>query len=114
MMEDLLKRVNTIEGIEGSILLDSDGLVISSRLPAEYGEEITGALVADLCRVVEERMGTVGKGRFIAGYVFAGSGNFIYFQSPRFILAVLTSASANIGAVRLALRRSAKELLKEV
>jgi hypothetical protein len=113
-MQELLREINKIEGIEGSILLGSDGLVISSRLPAEYAEGVTGALLADFCRGVEDKMGNIGKGRFIAGYVFAESGHFIYFQSANVILGVLTSPTANIGAVRLALRKTAKELMKEM
>lgn len=113
-MDELLRDINKIDGIEGSMLLANDGLVISSRLPTEYVEGMSTALVAELCKGVEEKSGSVDKGRFIAGYVFAGSGNLIYFQSPDFILAVLTSASANIGALRLALRKTAKELLRKM
>lgn len=113
-MDELLREISNIDGIEGSMLLASDGLVISSRLPAEYAEGVSTALVAELCRCMEEKTVRIDKGRFIAGYVFAESGNLIYFQSPDFILAVLTSASANIGALRLALRKTAKELLREM
>lgn len=113
-MDELLREINHIDGIEGSMLLASDGLVISARLPAEYAEGMSTALVAELCRSVEEKTAGIDKGRFIAGYVFAESGNLIYFQSPDFILAVLTSASANIGALRLALRKTAKELLRKM
>ncbi len=113
-MRDLLKEINKIEGIEGSILLDSDGLVVSSRLPEEFVEETTAALVADLCRNVTQSVGAVAKGRYIAGYIFAASGNMLYFHGPDFILAVITSPSANIGAIRLALKNSAKDLLREI
>jgi len=113
-MDEVLREINNIEGIEGSMLLASDGLVISARLPAEYAEGMSTALVAELCRGVEAKTASIDKGRFIAGYVFAESGNLIYFQSPDFILAVLTSASANIGALRLALRKTAKELLRKM
>ena len=113
-MRDLLKEISRIDGIEGSLLLDSDGLVVSSRLPEEFAEETTAALVADLCRSVTQSVGGVSRGRFIAGYIFAASGSMLYFHGPDFILAVFASASANIGAIRLALRNSAKDLLKEI
>lgn len=47
-MREVLKELNTVAGIKGSLVVTSDGIVVTSELSNELDEDTTAALVGNV------------------------------------------------------------------
>jgi len=113
-MQAILRKINKIPGVRGTLILGADGLVVASDIA---GGEDPGALGAVASRVLSclgtalERMRQGALQRFVLN----GTGGSLVLQSMgQVMLLTLLAKDANMGMVLAELKASAQELAGEL
>ncbi len=110
---NILKELkdNAAEEIEGSIVVRSDGLVVSSLLPKGVEEKKIGSMVASIARSSERVCDELKSGEFTQVIVEGSNGKLVLSKTKRAFLGALVKKDANIGLVLIGMEK-AKELLE--
>ncbi|MFA5503777.1 MAG: roadblock/LC7 domain-containing protein [Vulcanimicrobiota bacterium] len=115
-MEDVLERINQTPGVEASLIVGKDGLLITSLGDAEPDADFLGAETAELLQTAEAGMqekfdkGELGMLSLEAsnGHIFLKSINEVTY------LMVLTSNDVSLGMVRYSIDKAAKSLKEQL
>ncbi len=111
-IQKLLKSLSTTTpDVEGTALIDNDGLMIASSLGADLDEDSVAAMTAALLGLGERIVEELQRGDFQM-VMIRGSVGFVIMTrcGPDAVLACLTSRNAKLGLVFLDLSRTAREL----
>lgn len=111
-MEDVLEKINQTPGVEASLIVGKDGLLITSLGDARPDPDFLGAETAELLQSAESGMhdkfekGELGLMTMEAdnGHIFLKSINEVTY------LMVVTSTDVSLGMVRYAINGASKEL----
>lgn len=102
---------NGTPDIEAAAIVDLDGLMIASTLPADVEDDSVAAMSAALLGISERISGELKRGSFEmvmvrgdAGYVVIAS------AGSDAVLAVLTTTSAKLGLIFLDVKRASNEI----
>lgn len=114
-LEAVLVDLETAGGVDGSAIISRDGLVVVSRIPAEANSESFAALTATMAGAAETSVMLMDKGAPDSilveteqvKLVTVGAGSELF-------LAVLGASDANLGMLRLAIKKAAGEVLQLV
>jgi len=115
-VEDVLERINQTPGVEASLIVGKDGLLITSLGDAEPDADFLGAETAELLQTAEAGMqekfdkGELGMLSLEAsnGHIFLKSINEVTY------LMVLTSNDVSLGMVRYSIDKAAKSLKEQL
>lgn len=115
-MDEILKELNTTPGIQGSLIVGKDGLVIASSGDAEPDPDFLGAETAELFQNAEAGMtekferGALGLMSLEAenGSIFLRSINEVTY------LMVLARSDATVGQVRFGIGRASRKLKEQL
>lgn len=113
--DQILKAIKTLStntpDVEASAVIDNDGLVIASALPADIDDDSVGAMSAALLGIGERISRELGRGDFEMVMVRGANGYQILTRcGDDAVLSVLTSSRAKLGLVFLDVKRSAQEV----
>lgn len=115
-MEDVLEQINQTPGVEASLIVGKDGLLITSLGDAEPDADFLGAETAELLQTAEAGMqekfdkGELGMLSLEAsnGHIFLKSINEVTY------LMVLTGNDVSLGMVRYSIDKAAKTLKEQL
>ena len=112
-IEQILKRLENVPGLEGSALVSSDGFMLASSLPPDISEDRVAAMGAAMVSVAERVNKELGRGRFELAIISGGDGYTLATEvSVDAILIVLASKTAKLGLVFYEVRRAAEDLAR--
>jgi len=112
-IEQVLKRLENVPGLEGSALISSDGFMLASSLPPDVSEDRVAAMGAAMVSVAERVNKELGRGRFELAIISGGDGYTLATEvSVDAILIVLASKTAKLGLVFYEVRRAAEDLAR--
>ena len=122
-IEQILKRLETVPGLEGSALISSDGFMLASSLPPDVSEDRVAAMgaatltmaapIAAMVSVAERVNKELGRGRFELAIISGGDGYTLATEvGVDAILIVLASKTAKLGLVFYEVRRAAEDLAR--
>ena len=112
-IEQILKRLENVPGLEGSALVSSDGFMLASSLPPDISEDRVAAMGAAMVSVAERVNKELGRGRFELAIISGGDGYTLATEvSIDAILIVLASKTAKLGLVFYEVRRAAEDLAR--
>jgi len=112
-LEQVLKELQEIEDIKGSIIVRSDGLLIASNLPAEVNSKAVAAMVAAIVGTGETTTKELNLGEFQQVIVNAKEGQYVCIKAgAEAILACLVKKEANLGLVLLEMERKATKIAR--
>jgi len=112
-IEQILKRLETVPGLEGSALISSDGFMLASSLPPDVSEDRVAAMGAAMVSVAERVNKELGRGRFELAIISGGDGYTLATEvGIDAILIVLASKTAKLGLVFYEVRRAAEDLAR--
>ena len=109
-LEALLEEFKEITGVEGSAIIDSDGLTISADLPNGMDSEELGSLVSLLLRTGMKSI-DAAKLRSLEGIIIEGGGGRIVVRSGgKVLIAAFCNPETPLGTVRLEMKDLAEKI----
>ena len=104
---DNLNRVlrglsTTTPDVEAAAIVDNDGLVLASSLPADMEEDSVAAMSAALLGISERISGELGRGDLEMTMIRGGTGYIVLTRAGEdSVLMVLTTKKAKLGLIFL-------------
>lgn len=103
----------TTPDVEGSAVIDNDGLMIASAMSQDNDDDSVAAMAAALLGLGERIVGELARGEFETVMVRGSTGYVIMARTgPEAVLAVLAAKSAKLGLIFLDVTRTAKEVAR--
>lgn len=111
---ELLRTLsNSSPDIEAAAVVDNDGLLIASALPADIEEDRVAAMSAALLGMSERIVRELSRGEFSLVMIRGGAGFTVVCRSGAdAVLTVLAASSAKLGLIFLDVKRAAAEISK--
>ncbi len=109
-MYKILEELNKTVGINGSMIVGQDGIVIAADLNSALQDEAVGALAASIVSTAKKSMERLSKEDLKQITVEATKGKLFLTDVGIGILAVATDPEVNVGLVRLEIRNAAEKL----
>lgn len=116
VMEKMLRNlVANTPDVEGAAVVSTDGLVLSSVLPAGTDEDRVSAMAAALLSLGERTSAELARGDLEQVYVRGANGYILLMRAgEESVLEAIAGPSAKLGMVLLDMKRAAAELGKIV
>jgi predicted regulator of Ras-like GTPase activity (Roadblock/LC7/MglB family) len=109
-MFQILEELNKTVGINGSMIVGEDGIVIAADLNANLQDEAVGALAASIVDTVKKSMERLSNENLRQITVEASKGKLFLTDVGIGILAVTTDPQVNVGLVRLEIKNAAEKI----
>jgi predicted regulator of Ras-like GTPase activity (Roadblock/LC7/MglB family) len=113
-MQATLEELNKTPGIVGSFIVDSDGIVVTSDVPADADAETCAALVAALKSSADKSLSRLGSGELTTAFFEMEAQKVFLHATGVGSLVALAEPDANLGLVRMELRQAARRLDQSV
>lgn len=115
MQQVMRTLVTNTPDLEGAAMVSTDGLVLSSVLPAGTDEDRVSAMAAALLSLGERTAQELQRGTLEQVYVKGNAGYIILMQAgPEAVLEAIAGANAKLGMVLLDMKRATQELTRLV
>ena len=112
-VEQVLKRLETVPGLEGSALISADGFILASSLPPEVSGDRIAAMGAAMVSVAERVNRELNRGKFEMAIISGSDGYTLATDvGLEAILIVLASKNAKLGLVFYEMKRAAEDIAK--
>ena len=112
-IERVLKRLESVPGLEGAALVSSDGFMLASSLPPDVSEDRVAAMGAAIVSIGERVNKELERGGFDMALISGNNGYTLATGAGiEAFLIVLASKNAKLGWVFLEVRRAAEELAR--
>ncbi|MCD6381296.1 MAG: roadblock/LC7 domain-containing protein [Candidatus Odinarchaeota archaeon] len=109
--ELLMELTRSVKGILAAVIVDSQGLPISSIMPQGIEEELIAAMTATILSVSQNALKELGQGTIEKIMVEGDNGSLILRNAgENAILAVLVDNKSNIGLIFYALKKFSKRI----
>jgi predicted regulator of Ras-like GTPase activity (Roadblock/LC7/MglB family) len=109
-MYNILNELNKTAGINGSMIVGQDGIVIASDMNSQLQDEAVGALAASIVSTVKNSMERLSNEGLRQITVEANKGKLFLTEVGIGILAVTTEPQVNVGMVRLEIKSAAEKI----
>jgi len=109
-MYQILEELNKTTGINGSMIVGQDGIVIAADSNSSLQDETVGALAASIVDTVKKSMDRLSNENLKQITVEASKGKLFLTDVGIGILAVTTDPQVNVGLVRLEIRNAAEKI----
>ena len=111
MIDRVLKDLGRINGVNGSLVVGKDGLIIESEVSSDVDSELVAAMSsAVFCTA--ERSAEEMKHEPLKQVMIEGSkGKTLMIDAGEGILVVITDIEINLGLIRIEMRRSAERVI---
>jgi predicted regulator of Ras-like GTPase activity (Roadblock/LC7/MglB family) len=109
-MYQILEELNKTTGVNGSMIVGQDGIVIAADLNASLQDEAVGALAASIVDTVKKSMERLSNEDLKQITVEASKGKLFLANVGIGILAVTTDPQVNVGLVRLEIKNAAEKI----
>ncbi len=103
-IERTLRIVNKCPGVKGSLLMTTEGIIISSEISEEYKDDLLAAISSSICLTIKnslKAMNQIGFSRYII--TCTGGKLFLINLGKKAILLVLTDLDIDIEQMNIVL-----------
>ncbi|MCB9675655.1 MAG: roadblock/LC7 domain-containing protein [Alphaproteobacteria bacterium] len=109
-----LKALNTnTPDVEAAAVIDNDGLLIASAMPADIDDDSVAAMSAALLGLSERITSELERGEFELVMLRGADGYSVLVRcGPEAVLTVLAAKRAKLGLIFLDIMRSSKEIAR--
>ncbi|MFP4498147.1 MAG: roadblock/LC7 domain-containing protein [Vulcanimicrobiota bacterium] len=112
---DILESLCTVEGVTGAFLIDEDANIIDFVAPEDFEVDNLAGLSHKCIESGIKIAGIIDKKEVKQTFIeYADSNLTLDLLSNGVILALLASSGANLGRIRLELRKTKKKVEKEL
>lgn len=109
-MYNILGDLNKTSGIQGSMLVGNDGIIIAADLDQRLEDETVGALAASIVANVSKAMERLKQHNPERITIEADEGKLFLNDAGVGILAVVTEPEVNVGMVRLEIKAAISKI----
>ena len=109
-MRTILRNLSRVSGVQGTVLVDRDGIVILSHLDGDASDERVGAIAGAIAATVEDSLDKIGRGPLVHIQMDADEGKMLVQEAGKGLLVVLADKEVNIGLIRLEMKAAAEKL----
>ena len=110
-METILQRLTDLDNVNGAILVGKDGLIVTGTLHSE-DEEVIGAMSAAAFGSITNFIAQMNSGNMHRVIVETDNGTIQLEEVGDLILVVSTQPGANLGRVRLEMKKACRQILQ--
>ncbi|BAW30820.1 regulator protein [Methanothermobacter sp. MT-2] len=110
MIERVLKDLGRINGVNGSLVVGKDGLIIESEVPSDIDAELVAAMASAVFGTAERSAEEIKQEPLEQVMIEGSRGKTLMIDAGEGILAVITDVDINLGLIRLEMRRSAERV----
>ena len=110
MIDRILSDLNKVDGIKGSMVVDKDGLIITSQIPSGIDTEVIGAVVSAVFDSAEKTVSEINQGTLQQMIIEGEYGKILMTDVEKGILVVLTDSNVNLGLIRISMKRSTDKI----
>jgi len=112
-MRETLNNLNQVVGINGSMLVTRDGMVVASELGKGLEEEAVAALATSAIRTALHALSKVGEEGFSLFVLTAAFGRLVLVDAEIAYLVVVTERTINIDATILEMQSAVRQIRKK-
>ena len=109
-MQEVLEELNKTSGVNGSMIVGKDGIVIAADMRTQLQDEEVGALAASIISTVQKSMSRLSDDALKQVTVEASNGKLFLTDVGIGILAVTTDPQVNVGLIRLEVKNAAEKV----
>jgi uncharacterized protein len=112
-IETWLRKLSAVGQVDGTAVISRDGLLIADALPKDVDAEIFSSMTATMHGAAETAMSELKKG--ICKMTMAESEKSIVISlgvNPTFLIVALAGKGANLGLLRVEMRKIAQQISK--
>lgn len=110
MIARILKDLGRINGVNGSLVVGKDGLIIETEVPSDIDAELVAAMSSAVFGTAE-RSAEEMKHEPLEQVMIEGSrGKTLMIDAEEGILVLITDIDINLGLIRIEMRRSAERV----
>ncbi len=116
-IESITRALKTLStntpDVEAAAVIDNDGLMIASAMPADMDDDSVAAMSAALLGLAERITKELARGEFELVMLRGAEGYSVLVRSgPESVLTVLAAKNAKLGLIFLDIQRTAKDIAR--
>lgn len=109
-MKDILKRINKIPGVRGTMIIGEDGLLVANDLAGNEDPNALAAVASSVASTVSSAMTRMSTGDLSRCVLNGDKGSIVLFVVETAILLTLVRKDANMGMVLVELKDASQKL----
>ena len=113
-MLETLNQLNKVRGVQGSLVVGRDGLVIASDFGMEANEGALGAVSSQILSSLQAALHRMNMGEFDRFMVSGTKGKILLVDAGSALLMVLLDKDVNIGLVGVEIKTAAEAIRQKV
>ncbi|KUK71769.1 MAG: Uncharacterized protein XD90_2135 [Methanobacterium sp. 42_16] len=112
MLNRVLKDLGRIQGVNGSLIVGKDGLIIERDVSPDIDSELVGAMSSAVFGTAERSSEEMKHEKLQQVMIEGNKGKTLMIDSGEAILAVITDTDINLGLIRLEMKRSSNRIVE--
>ncbi len=109
-MRSILKQLNDVVGVKGSLAVTKDGIVIASHLGRHLEEDMVAAMAAGVIRSTRRALEQHGLRHFDRFTLVASHGKMVFADTGPAFLVVVMDRNANVAPVQIEIESAAMRI----
>jgi len=107
-VREILGKLNKVNGIRGSMVVNRDGIVVASDFSVDADEAGMGAVTSSILAALDGALKRINMGKFTR-FIITGSENKIaVISAGQAVLLVLLQTDVNMGLVNVEIKEAAE------
>ena len=111
MIDRVLKDLGRINGVNGSLVVGKDGLIIESNVPGDIDSELVAAMASAVFGTAERSAEEMKHEPLQQVMIEGNKGKTLMIDAGEGILVVISDIKINLGLIRIEMRRSAERVI---
>ena len=112
-MRSVLKRLNDVVGVMGSLVLTRDGIVIASHLSKSLHEDLVAAMASNVILAVRRSLEKHGMRHFARITLVASHGKMVFTDTGPAFLVVVMDRNVELGPVGIEIESAAMRIRQQ-
>lgn len=114
MIDRILKDLGRINGVNGSLVVGKDGLVIEREVASDIDSELVAAMSSAVFGTAERSAEEMKHNPLQQVMIEGERGKTLMIDAGEGILVVITDIKVNLGLIRIEMRRSAERVIDQL
>ena len=110
MIGRILKDLGRINGVNGSLVVGKDGLIIESEVPSDIDAELVAAMSSAVFGTAERSAEEMKHEPLQQVMIEGKRGKTLMIDATEGILVLITDVDINLGLIRIEMKRSAERV----
>ena len=112
-MRSVLRRLNDVVGVKGSLVVTRDGMVIASHLSPSLKEDLVAAMASSVIHQTRRALERHGMSQFSRVTLVASHGKMIFADTGPAFLVVVIDRTVELGPVGIEIESAAMRIRQQ-